>query len=688
MKTDTWKIEREGYDMSEVDDNGNRFLIGNGFIGIRGTLEEFRKEKKVACTLAGLYDCAKNQTWREPINAPNALYASLENMGRMLSHKQTLNIRHGIHSRETVYENATLEIQRFASMKHVNTICQRIKVTPQGKGVTLICGIDGDVWDINGPHLMNMKTEAINVEKALTRGSRVKFFDPQKTNRNPTVIRVSATSYEQKIPITVSEVCNLIENRFLHEDNGIYRVYHIMEPTVLERIITISHTGDKEVMAGTYDSWRDEHCKIWEELWKNSEVTIIGDDKAELSLNYSLYHLHSIAPRHARGLSIGARGLSGQVYKGAVFWDTEIFLMPFFTLTEPTLARNLIGYRIDTLPGAKRKAACYGFEGAFYPWESQEGGKEGCTDFNVIDVFTKRKVRTYFRDKQIHISGDVVYALWQYLLWTGDTDILREGGTKLIEACSDFYASRGHRRLKSDILEFVDVVGPDEYHERVENNAFTNRMAALSFELAGYPYQVRKPRIKDGIIEQFDGYFDLEDVSVEEVRSRLKHPREYWGGQGGVAFPTQIIKQADVMTMMTLFANEYSREEIEKNWKYYEPRTEHGSSLSASMYALSACRFGRGDLAYPLFLKSARADLDGGGKSWAGDVYIGGTHPAAAGGAYMIATKGFAGLRLIDDKPRLHPCLPKEIEGIEFPFIFKGRHMKARVRSGTGEITS
>jgi len=654
-----WIITREGYKPDEYTDNGNRFLIGNGFVGVRGTLEEYTADKMVAINLAGIYDKAPGQTWREPVNAPNAFFAKLENQGCILSHKQSLNISFGLHSRETDYENATLSIERFCSMAEPNILCQKISIKPKGKPVTLICGIDSEIWDINGTHLTDFKTSVTDT------------------------LRVSALTSEQRIPVTVTERCNRKAEEIREIGNSLFRVFNVKGTFVLERVIAIN----RELTSGSYDEKLGSHKKIWERLWENSKVKIKGDEKASLSLIYSLYHLHSIAPRHADNLSIPARGLSGQTYKGAIFWDTEIFLMPFFTLTEPAVARKFMKYRINTLGGAREKAAEYGFDGAFFAWESQDGGVDGCTDFNVVDVFTNRPVRTYFRDKQIHISGDIVYALGKYIDWTGDKSILKDGGDELIRACADFYRSRAFSRPGSDKLEFVDVVGPDEYHERVYNNAFTNRIAAYALEKAGYDCKVREPIVKDGILEQFDGYFNLEDVSLEEVRSRLKHPREYWGTQSGIAFSTQIIKQADVIALMHLFLNEFTEEMVQKNWEYYEPRTEHGSSLSACMYALTACRFGRPDLAYPLFMKSARSDLDGGGKSWAGNIYIGGTHPAAAGGAYMIATQGFAGLRLQEGQLVLKPSLPEQIESIEFPLIFHGKHMHVTVTHDKSEIT-
>ncbi|MBR1741413.1 MAG: glycoside hydrolase family 65 protein, partial [Lachnospiraceae bacterium] len=177
---------------------------------------------------------------------------------------------------------------------------------------------------------------------------------------------------------------------------------------------------------------------------------------------------------------------------------------------------------------------------------------------------------------------------------------------------------------------------------------------------------------EDGRIEQFDGYFSLEDASVEEVRSRLKHPKEYWGGAYGVASDTQVIKQADVVTRLVMFPEDYETGIKWKNWEYYEERTEHGSSLSACMYSILACQCGKKEFAYPFFLKSANADRIGGGKEWAGDVYIGGTHPAAAGGAYMSAIYGFGGLRESGGTLSAKPCLPDQWKKLQFHVYFKG----------------
>jgi kojibiose phosphorylase/nigerose phosphorylase len=635
-----WRIELGGYDPQKAVENGNRFLIGNGFVGVRGTLEEYTAEYLPAINLAGVYDRNAMSLWREPVNAPNGLYVGIENAGRILKHKQCLDIRHALHSRETVYENGSLYIERFASMANPNLICQR--VIKRGD-IRLKFDIDTNVWDINGPHLFDIRRVPDGVE-AVTGEKKAKI-----------------TVYTRQKKTGSSD--DPSEERF-------------------DRFITVNAPP----FSGGYEEEFAKHCALWDRLWENSEVRIEGDERAQLALNYSLYHLHSIMPRHANNLSIPARGLSGQTYKGAVFWDTEIFLLPFFAWSEPEAAKKLVRYRIDTLEGAHKKAEEYGFKGAFYAWESQEGGAEACTDFNVTDVFTGRPVRTYFRDKQIHISADVVYALQKYAEITGDVSVLAGAGGDAIKACAEFFLSRAYRRESSEELEFTDVIGPDEYHERVDNNAFTNKLAKFVLEQAGMDRKVRGARMRHGVIEQFDGYFKLEDAALSEVKSRLKHPQEYWGTPSGVAYPTQIIKQADVIAMLSLFPDDYTQDEVLRNWEYYEPRTEHGSSLSATMYALAACRIGRADWAYPLFMKSALADLEGGGKSWAGGVYIGGTHPAAAGGAWQIAAFGFAGLKLKDGELSLQPCLPDGITKISFPITFRGRKLRVCVTREKSEI--
>jgi trehalose/maltose hydrolase-like predicted phosphorylase len=189
------------------------------------------------------------------------------------------------------------------------------------------------------------------------------------------------------------------------------------------------------------------------------------------------------------------------------------------------------------------------------------------------------------------------------------------------------------------------------------------------------------------LIAQFDDYFGLEDVLVPAVRERLLKPNEYWGGAYGVAADTQVIKQADVVFMLQLFAQDYTIETLAANWRYYEPRTEHGSSLSASVYALLATQIGASDWAYPYFMKSATVDLTGETKQFAGGVYIGGTHPAANAGAWQAVVQGFCGLTDDHGKPQVHARLPQEWTQVSFCLQQRGQWYRALVTQKTATLT-
>ena len=706
-------LKDETFEINKIPFYGNKFLIGNGYFGVRGTMEEYKKDNMPCVNLAGMYDKVGDK-WRESVNAPNPLFTYVKVDGKALvlpenepfSHEQSLDIQAAIHTRRTVWETekgkVTVICERFASMANQHLICMKYSVsTDYDCDTEIITAIDGDVWDINGPHFVKVTAEKDKVtgvtgEKGITviTEQYVKAdFDCECENFTDelsayTSMKVSAKSgveYSFTKIASVSTSCDDFEN-------------------------------DDNICDLTYEIEKEKHIVAWADIWDKSYVEIDGDDAAEFALNYSIYHLNCIAPRNMKNKSIAARGLSGQVYKGAVFWDTEMFMIDYYIHTEPEIAKTLIGYRIDTLDGARKKAMEYNLEGAYYAWESQEGGFEGCSDYNVVDVFTKRPMRTHFRDKQYHVSSAVVYAIVKYIRATGDTSILKDGAMEVVIECAKMYRSLLLKKADSNVYEIYDVVGPDEYHERVNNNVYTNRMAKLTFKTAydmldeidsetynalsqKYDLENLKNIFKDsyenikinqpnenGIIEQFEGYFSLEDTSVDTVRSRLLDEKEYWGGAYGVASQTQVIKQADVIAMMSIFKDEYTRELMQKNWEYYEPRTEHGSSLSACMYSLVACQTGKSDIAYPFFMKSAKADLTPGGKEWAGLIYIGGTHPASEGGAWIVAINGFAGISIKDGKLVCEPNIPKHWNGMSFKLKFMDKLYKVTIDKNNGKV--
>ncbi|MBI9049686.1 MAG: glycoside hydrolase family 65 protein [Anaerolineaceae bacterium] len=710
-----WILEEQGkIDSATVERLGNKLLIGNGYFGYRGTLAEYDKSYKTATIISGLYDQVAD-AWREPLNFPNGGYFQILHDGKTLHamhsdvihHAQQIDMKQAIHERETRFRisdqhHIQIRTQRFASLAKKELLCMAIQITSnQDCTITIRSGIDADVWDINGPHLEEIQLIA-----------------------SGQYLFASAKTHEQHLPITVAEYCSLNDDsaEILEEEKHIVRNTEIKlsakQPLMLSKFIAHVTGADSTTVQSAanqlcqqaaeagYAALLKDHAQEWQKRWQSCNVKIEGDIQADQALRFSLYHLLSITPTHTEKVSIPARGLSGQMYKGAIFWDTEIFMLPFFTHTFPQLARNLLMYRCHTLAGARRKAEAYGYRGAFFAWESQDNGDDACTLFNVTDVFTNRPMRTYFRDKQIHISADVVYAFWQYAQLSGDTTLWVDGGAELVLSCAQFYLSCTYYNPEKDRYEFLDVTGPDEYHERVHNNTFTNWMIWQTMQIGlqvadwckseapeVYQHIFSTPTVQDDlarmrnmtgkiyrpgadqdqIIPQFDGYLSLEDISLKDLLASKLNPHEYLGGGNGLATTTQILKQADVILALFLFPDVFSEHSKRINWEYYEPRTEHGSSLSACSYSIIAAQIGKKDWAYRYFLKTARIDITGTGKQYVGPLYIGGTHPAANGGAWMSAVFGLCGLHATFEKLSINPHLPDQWQSIEFPLQYKGQ---------------
>ena len=679
---ETLILSLDHFDSASRVEEGNRFLIGNGHLGYRGVLEEEGKEALKGFNLVGVYDRYQDK-WRESLNLPDPLCFRTDFEGKEedvnaispLSHHLNLHLEKGLWERESEFPHYFLHSERFLSQVDKRLLCSKLSITALQSGHFEFCfGLDTDVYDINGPHFKNKKIEA--------QGSTLLFEGT--TNEGKTLYeKVSYRLNGQELNQSSKDGFFLLSRDLSTGESLSLEIFALVGESLGELSLPLKLD---------YETQKKAHVDAFSALFCSSNVTLQGEEGVNLETSYAIYSL-LILGDSSHNRSIPARGVSGQTYKGAIFWDSEIFLLPFFALTNPNVARSLLKYRIATLLGAKKKAKEFGYSGAFYAWESQDSGEEACSLYNVTDYKTGKPIRTYFNEKQIHISADIPYALENYVALTGDRSLLEEGGLEMIVECCLFFLSYA-KKGEDGLYHLRDVIGPDEYHERVDDNAFTNYMVhrALSFvirlleERPTASLSQYLPALKDfrenlylpkpnekGVIEQFRGYFEKEDCTLEEVRSRVKDPREYWGGKEGPAGPTQIIKQADVVAMLVLLGDEFPLEVKKANYDYYFPRTEHGSSLSASMYSLLGTQIGEKEYAYSMFRKSASIDLYGPQKRFAGGIYIGGTHPASDGGAYLALVYGFSGFEPKGEKFNLSPCLPKEIESLDYEIQYRGK---------------
>ena len=421
-------------------------------------------------------------------------------------------------------------------------------------------------------------------------------------------------------------------------------------------------------------------------LWDMADVVIAGDPEADRGVRFCLYTLICCVNPADERVSIGARGLHGEGYKGHVFWDTELFMLPFFTYALPDFARALLSYRFHTLEGAMANAVLGGYKGARYSWESADTGLEETPRWGFN--YKGQRVPILTGEMEFHISCDVAYAIYEYVRASGDTRFFRERGARMIIETARFWASRLEYNGELDRYELNGVIGPDEFHEGVNNNAFTNSLVQWNLlyaaECAAEMGNVEEAEIrhwiecaeklyipsKDGLIEQFEGYFQLEDRLVTEYdRNRMP----LWPENVDTANlgKYKLIKQADVVMLLHLLSEQFSPEAARENYIYYENRTMHKSSLGPSMYALMGAKTGYHANAYANFHCAVMTDLlDNQGNTSQG------IHAASAGGAWCALFYGFLGVGVSKSgQLTVNPWLPEKWESVRLNFHFQGRRL-------------
>jgi len=424
----------------------------------------------------------------------------------------------------------------------------------------------------------------------------------------------------------------------------------------------------------SYAQLHAEHAEVWRERWRSCDVVVEGDERAQLAFRTSLYHLLRAHVPNDDRVAIDGKGYAGEAYWGRCFWDTEMFLLPFYLYTDPPRARTLADFRVSTLAGARNNANRYGYAGARYAWESDAAGNECCPNWQ-------------YADHEVHVTADVVYGLAHYARAVDDENYLRGRAAEVVVETARYWMQRLDWRAGEDHPSLLGVMGPDEYAPISNNNAYTNRLVRYALRLAaevgdaaGASDEERKsferaadglpiPRHEDGVLVwQCEGFNDLAEPRFDEL---WKDRRKTFGAQVPQErlYRSKCLKQADVLMLMMLFPHEFSDAELRRAWDYYEPLTTHDSSLSACIHAVVACRLGLIDEAWRFWNMAAGIDLDvehGGAAE--------GIHISNAAGLWQIAVFGFAGMKtaLQTDVLMFEPHLPAQWSRLAFPVAWKG----------------
>ena len=439
-----------------------------------------------------------------------------------------------------------------------------------------------------------------------------------------------------------------------------------------------------------FDALLAEHQRAWAHRWDDADVVVEGDEELQRAIRFSLFHLMA-SVGDVDEAAVGARGLTGTSYRGHVFWDADTFTLPFLAATHPASARAMLEYRIRRLPAAMEAARALGRAGARFPWESAISGR----DVTPTSARDRAGHLVPIRTGQLeeHIVAEVAWAACCYTDWSGDDAFLCGPGRPLLVETARYWASRVRRAGRE--AHIYGVIGPDEYHEPVDDNAFTNVMARWNLRRAADlvrsggaggvdaaevdPWLDIADALVDGydadtgVYEQFAGFHSLEPLLIAEIASRRPIAADLLLGASRVN-GAQVVKQADVLMLHHLVPDEVERDSLEPNLRYYEPRTAHGSSLSPGVHAGLFARARNYDRALDALRLASRMDLDDLTGTTAG-----GLHLATMGGLWQALAFGFGGLRPSGRSLRVDPRLPATWAALELRVRFRGSRVVVRI---------
>ena len=443
-----------------------------------------------------------------------------------------------------------------------------------------------------------------------------------------------------------------------------------------------------------FENLLSEHRRRWAERWEVADIRIEGDDELQRLVRFSLFHLMAAAPEQGEA-AVGARGLTGPAYRGHVFWDADVFVLPFLAATDPAAARAMLEYRLRRLDGARAAATRAGRAGARFPWESAAEGFD-VTPSHAHD-HAGRTVAIRTGEFEEHIVADVAWAAGCYVDWSGDAAFAAGPGRDLFIETARYWASR-IRLDREGRGHIYGVIGPDEYHEPVDDNAFTNVMARWNLRRAAdsglgvVPEAERSgwldlaSALVDGynpqtrLYEQFAGFDALEPLVIADIAPHRPIAADLLLGAERTR-GAQVLKQADVLMLHHLVPDEMASGSLEPNLEYYEPRTAHGSSLSPAIHASLFARAGRLSAAVEALKLACRIDVEDLTGTTAG-----GVHLATMGGVWQALVLGFAGARASACGLDLAPRLPEEWDALELRLKFRGCPVRIRIEHEALEI--
>ncbi|WP_239253793.1 glycoside hydrolase family 65 protein [Listeria ilorinensis] len=709
--------------LSYINKYGSLMAQGNGYLGLRASHEEDYPGQVRGMYLAGVYNRPAGSESAELVNLPDIAGMQIEldgqlfslQMGKIVEYERHLALGSGLLTRRIIWRDPRgrlfeLNFERVVGKTRGTLIGSRVSIKSLNQSVRAVIttGIDGQQTNFGTQQLMEEKLhvaagdfmvghyETIESDRKIVIAAKVApggvitaknrqiksqvTFDLQP---GQAAILEKIVMVSSDLDLETTNLENVGADRRLSQQKD-SDVLAILESTALAKL------ADRD-----FDWLKREVEKDWAKFWVTGRVEL--EPKAstvntdQLALDFASYHLEIMTPKNDPRMSVGAKGLTGEGYKGHVFWDTEIFILPYFLHHSPETAKNMLLYRYHHLQDAKEKAQQYGYSGALFPWESAFSGREETPEFAAINIRTGKRQRIASALAEHHIVADIAYAVWGYFQATRDQIFMEKYGRELLRETAEFWLSRavwqdGHYQI-------LDVIGPDEYTEHIDNNAYTNYLAVFNVEQAIRFNQDATDFCQRGAdflanlylpVAGSDGIIPQDDTFLTKPQIDLEKYKQTQGKQGilldysrAEVIDMQILKQADLVMLFYLLPHLFPADIVAQNLSFYEERTIHDSSLSKAIHAIVACRSGDVDTAYRFFQEACLIDL--GTDPHSSDD---GIHAASTGAIWLAAVFGFAGVDTTDVRLHFTPRLPETWQKMSFHFWWQNEKLQVELKQG------
>ncbi|MFH1367616.1 MAG: glycosyl hydrolase family 65 protein [Elusimicrobiota bacterium] len=725
MVSKAWLIEETNYDPKKELYWETIFALSNGYMASRGALEENHLLSDVrsyfGTYVAGIFD-TYSRHYQAIVNMPDffdtAVYINGEfvnmNDGHIENYTRYLDMYNGKIVRNFLWVNSKnektdFEITRFISKADPHLAVLQYRITPINHTNEIVVknALDGNVanidFHVSGYQLRDEKYYFINDEHEAGVTEDGGFLAVNtKTTKNTVCETVKCEVTEDGVKINCRMESKAAKRRF---ENSVKFGARQGSEYVFIKLIAVysSKDGEKDLKTAClakleeasrkgYGRLLSDHSRQWNEIWDVSNVEIKGDERDQRNVRFNIYHLIQMGNKNNPCVNVGSRGLTSEMHYGNCFWDTEIFIMPFFIFSDPDTAKALVKYRYLTLPAAREKAKFLWFKGAMYPWMSSYPGHEQADYWEYANI-------------AVHIVSDVAFGLMNYYYATKDDEFMVDYGLEMLIETARFWESRvtWSSQRKKYVMNLVK--GPNEYGI-VNNNTYTNwgarwniRQAvkminwakknhpkALKTVSSKVKFDIRETRKWKDIIEKiYINYDKKKGLYIEDDQILEKEPVDLKKMKPGKVITTElgyswdtflrlrIVKQADVLLLMYMHRENFTDKQVRSAWNFYEPITLHDSSLSYNTHGIIANELGDRKKAGEYFQQTARLDLE----DVMANVFLG-IHAANAGGTWQSVINGFCGMKMNMDEGALEfkPNLPARWKSVEFKVVYRGNLFK------------